>query len=430
MFKDLKGKKLLIIGGINNLDDLVVLAHRNGVFVGVSDYNKDTYLKRIADASHEVDATDVDALVELCKKEQYDGVISNFVDSISIYVTEVAERLGFYVPFNREQLLMSNDKKYFKAKCIQYGVPVPKEYVVSIKDDMVDNVIGYPVIIKPVDSSGSKGITVCHTEKDLLDGFNKAISFSREKRAIVEEFIPFDEINVTYIIQDGRAQLAAIHDRYFNKSQDNLVRVPDLYIYPSRYTDIFLEKYDQIVIRMLEGIGLKNGSLFMQACVKDNQVYFYEAGMRLNGCKTYQILEVENNYNTLERLLSYALIGDMGEYRELNPKFRRWYATLNVLGKPGTTVNEFSGIEELESYPWLIQIARKYREGEKIPDSATGTLIQVTTRIHLFADTKEQLIERISIVNELYKLFDPSGNNVILEPHDLNEVSARLDYDL
>lgn len=425
-----KGKRLLIIGGVNQMDDLILLAHRNGVFVGVTDYNKNTYLKQIADAQHDVDALDTEAVAELCRTEHYDGIISNFIDMLSPYVTKTADILHYHAPFTVEQLLMSTNKKYFKSKCMEYGVPVPQEYKISCKEDIQKHDINYPVIIKPVDGSGSKGVAPCHSEAELLDNYDKAMQSSRSKDVIVEEFIPDDEINVTYIIQDGKVQCAAIHDRYFNTSQSGVIRMPDLYIYPSRYTDIYMEKYNQAVIRMLEGIHLQNGSLFMQACVRNNQVYFYEAGMRLNGCKTYQILEVENNYNTFEHLMYYALTGSMGEYQPLSPKFKHWYATLNVLGEPGETIAQFKGIDELMSYPWLIAIARRYRSGEQIPADAAGTLIQDTTRIQLVADTKEQLIERINIVNELYQLINPQGRNIILQPHDTNEIYRGLNYEL
>ena len=427
---ELKGKRLLLIGGINSCSDLINIAHRNGVFIGVTDYNKDTYLKSIADAAYDVNALDVDAIVELCKKEKYDGVISNFVDMLSPYVTEIAEKLGFYAPYTKEQLLMSTNKKYFKKKCIEYGVPVPKEYKINSVYDIESAEIEYPVIVKPVDGSGSKGISTCNNKEELIKGYNKAKESSRGNDVIVEQFIFEDEINVTYIANDGNIQLAAIHDRYFNTTQDTEVRVPDLYIYPSKYTDVYLKEYNDKVINMLKSIGIKDGSLFMQACVKDNKVYIYEAGMRLNGCKTYQILEYENNYNTFERLMNYALTGSMGKQCEFNPKFKKWYATINVLGEPGEVLKSFNGIKELESYPWLIHIARKYHEGGKIPEDSAGTLIQDTTRIHLYAETKKLLIERINKVNELYQLINPDGRNIILAPHDLKEIYDQLNYSL
>lgn len=427
---NLSGKKILLMGGVTPAADLINLAHRNHVFIGVTDYNDNTYVKKIADAAHTVDATDVEAVIALCKKEGYNGVISNFVDMLSPFVTRVAENLGFYVPYTEEQLRLSTDKKFFKETCLKYDVPVPKEYNIVSENDICKADIEYPVIVKPVDGSGSKGISSCYSQKELLAGYDKAMQASRAKNVIVEQYLPFDEINVTYIAQNGDIQLAAIHDRYFNETQEGVVRVPDLYIYPSRYTDIYIEKYNHLVINMLKELGIKNGSLFMQACVKEDHVYFYEAGMRLNGCKTYQILEVETGFNTFERLLNYSLTGSMGTHVTFNPKLSRWYATINVIGKPGARIHHFNGIRELESYPWLIHIARAYHEGEQIPSDSAGTLVQDTTRIHLYANTKEELIERINKTNELYKLIDMNGENIILKPHDTKSILENLDYSI
>lgn len=427
---DLKGKKLLLLGGINTTADLVDLAHRNGVLIGVADYNKNTLLKSLADFTHDISIYDEDAVVKLVKEEGYDGVISAFNERLGPVNSRIAERIGKWAPMNVEQLKMSTNKKYFKHTCAQYGVPVPKEYKISSVEEIYSTDIQYPVIIKPVDSSCSIGVMPCHDPEKLKEGFAFASARSKSGDVIVEQYLPFDEINVTYIAQDGDIQLVAVHDRYFNTEQKSATKAPDLYIYPSRYTDLYLETVNQVVINMLKGIGVKNGSLFIQAIVHDGQVYFYEAGMRLNGCKTYQILEYENDYNTLEHLMCLALTGSMGEHVQFDPKFKKWYATLNVLGEPGETIAEIRGEKALNSYPWLIHIAKRYQPGDTIPADSAGTLVQDTTRIHVVADTKEELMERIDKVNELYQLINPEGRNIILKPHDTREVLAGLDYEL
>lgn len=427
---DLRGKKLLLIGGINTTADLVDLAHRNGVQIGVADYNKGTLLKTLADFTHDLSIYDEDAVVKLIEDEGYDGVISAFNERLGPVNSRIAERIGKWAPMTVEQLQMSTNKKYFKHTCQQYGVPVPKEYRISSVEDIRTADIQYPVITKPVDSSSSVGVMPCQDAEELEKGYAFAVAHSKSGDAIVEQYLPYDEINVTYIAQDGDIQLVAIHDRYFNTEQKSATKAPDLYIYPSRYTDLYLEKFNQAVIHMLKGIGVKNGSLFIQAIVHEGQVYFYEAGMRLNGCKTYQILEYENDYNTLEHLMCLALTGSMGEHVQFNPKFKRWYATVNVLGEPGATIAEIRGEKALNTYPWLIHIAKRYQPGDTIPADSAGTLVQDTTRIHVVADTKEELMERIEKVNELYQLIDPNGRNIILKPHNTKEVLAGLSYEL
>lgn len=426
----LKGKKLLLVGGLNNTVDLIDLAHRNGVTVGIADYNKNTFAKSLADYKYDVDAYDEDAMVALCEREHIDGLITAFNERLGPIVRKLADRMGMSAPFTVEQLQMSTNKKYFKHTCQKYGVPVPQEYVIrSIADIRTAN-ISYPVIIKPVDAASSVGVTPCHTPEEMETGFKKALKVSKSGDVIVEQYLPYDEINLTYIAQNGDIQLAAIHDRYFNTEQESATKAPDLYIYPSRYTALILERYNGKIIAMLEGIGVKNGSLFIQAIVKGDELYCYEAGMRLNGCKTYQILEYENDYNTFEHLMQLALTGSMGNKVKFNPRFRRWYATLNVLGKPGSTIAEVRGEKALNTYPWLIHIARRDQVGHTIPADSAGTLVQDTTRIHLAADTKEELVERLNKTNELFQMLDAEGRNILLKPHDTKEVYEKLDYEL
>lgn len=430
MLHDLKGKKLLLVGGLNNTVDLIDLAHRNGVTIGVADYNENTYSKSLADYVHDINAYDEDAMVRLCEEEQYDGLITAFNERLGPIVRKLADRLGMPAPYTVEQLQMSTNKKFFKHMCMQYGVPVPKEYEIHSMEDIRNGGWEYPVIVKPVDSASSVGVTPCNTPMELELGFEKARKVSKSGDAIVEQYLPFDEVNLTYIAQDGEIQLAAVHDRYFNTEQKSATKAPDLYIYPSRYTNLILTRYNEKIIAMLKGIGVQNGSLFIQAIVKGEELYCYEAGMRLNGCKTYQILEYENDYNTFEHLMHLALTGSMGEYMHFNPKFKHWYATINVLGRPGATIAEVRGEKALNTYPWLIHIARRDRVGHTIPEDSAGTLIQDTTRIHVVADTKEELIERIDRVNALYQMLDADGNSILLTPHDTKEVYRKLDYKL
>ncbi len=428
--EELHGKKLLLVGGLNNTVDLINLAHRDGVTVGIADYNKDTYAKKLADYSHDVDAYDEEAMDKLCKEEKYDGVITAFNERLGPVVRRLADRCGYFTPFTVEQLQMSTDKKYFKHTCMKYGVPVPKEHVLASIEEIDNKDLDYPVIIKPVDSASSVGVTPCFNAAELKAGYEKARKASKKGEVIVEQYLPYDEINMTFIAQNGDIQLAAIHDRYFNTEQESATKAPDLYIYPSRYTDVIVNSYQDSIINMLKGIGIQNGSLFIQAIMHGEQLYCYEAGMRLNGCKTYQILEYENDYNTFEHLMQLALTGSMGEKVNFNAKFKHWYATINVLGRPGATITKVIGEKALNTYPWLIHIARRDMEGHTIPADSAGTLVQDTTRIHVVADTKEKLIERINKVNELYQMLDERGESLILTPHDTKEVLDKLDYEL
>lgn len=428
---NIKGEKLLLMGGVQTAATLIDICHRNGAFLGVTDYNKGTYLKQIADEAFDVDASDIQSVIQLCKDNSYSGVITQFVDRVLPFAADVADGIGAYSPFNKEQIRMSTDKSFFKKTCMEYGVPVPKLYEISSDEDIDNNdSIEYPVLVKPVDNSSSRGLVVCHNAEELKAGLKEGREASHSGRALVEAYLPYDEINVTYIAQDGDIQLAAIHDRYFNESQKGFMKVPDMYIYPSRYTDLYYNTVNEKVINMLKGIGVKNGSIFMQAVVHDGQVYFYEAGMRLNGCKTFEILECENNYNTLEHLTYYCLTGNMGKHQDFDARFKKWYATWNVIGIPGMLCDKYLNVDALSSYPWIIKIGKSYAPGTKVREHTEGTLLQLVARIHLVADNKEQLFERIAKMHELFDVVDDKGNSIILPGHDVEDLRMRIDYEL
>ena len=128
--------------------------------------------------------------------------------------------------------------------------------------------------------------------------------------------------------------------------------------------------------------------------------------------------------------MEFALTGSMGDRVDFQPKMNKWYATLNVLGIPGKTIAEVKGERALASYPWLVHIARRDGVGHTIPADSAGTLVQDTTRIHVVANTKEELMRRIDKAGELFQMFDAAGESVLLKPHDTSEVLAGLDYEL
>ena len=102
---DLRGKKLLLIGGLNTTADLIKLAHRNGVKIGVADYNKNTYVKGLADYAHDISVVDENSVIELFKRENYDGIITAFNEMLGPYTSRIAEKLEKPFPFTVEHFL-------------------------------------------------------------------------------------------------------------------------------------------------------------------------------------------------------------------------------------------------------------------------------------------------------------------------------------
>ena len=153
--KELKGKRLLVLGGFNLACVIVRHAQALGAYVVVADYNENAMAKGIADKFALVSATNVDALVELCKEEKIDGVTTGFVDILLQPCYEVCQRLGLPYYVTPKMLTMSTNKIEFKETCDFYGVPVPKTYFIGSTIPVETfGKIHYPVFVKPLAASG------------------------------------------------------------------------------------------------------------------------------------------------------------------------------------------------------------------------------------------------------------------------------------
>ena len=166
--KEFKGKKILILGATKTLCPVVLAAQRMGAFVAVADYNTDAPAKRIADEAVLIDALDVDALVTYCQLNHIDGVVTGFVDRLMPSYYEVCKRLDVPCYMTPKMISMSTNKIVFKDTCRQYGLNVPQTYLAAnciTEDDFLR--IQYPVFVKPLDGSGSRGADVCYNREQL-----------------------------------------------------------------------------------------------------------------------------------------------------------------------------------------------------------------------------------------------------------------------
>ena len=149
---NLKGKRLLILGGMRISCEIVRTARRMGVYTLVADYNtiENSPGKQIADEAVDLSVIDVDAVVNYVKNNNIDGVFVGFNDMLLPYYAEICEKAGLPCYGTKEQFDTLIAKDQYKALCRQFGVPTIPEY--SIDDENIK----YPVLVKPVDSSGSR----------------------------------------------------------------------------------------------------------------------------------------------------------------------------------------------------------------------------------------------------------------------------------
>ena len=412
----LRGKKLLILGGVKMACDIVRQAQKMGIYTIVGDYLPDSPAKKIADKAVMLNAVDAKEITEFCKKEQVDGITTGFVDILLQPWHDACEALG--LPYYAPDLLieMSTNKDAYKRECRKFGIPVPVDYSVNIGEDLqkTANEIEYPVFIKPVDSSGSRGACVCHSAEEFLENYPKALSFSPTKHVVVEEYLTGQDIILDYLLKDGEAHMLSIFDRKMCADRAIAVNHANLLLSPSESVDRFLQEVDPKIRSMCRELGFKDGLIFFQGYSNDGKITLFEMGCRLGGTFS-DIDEAFLGVNPIEALIHYALTGKMADeadYNQITPKFDGCGAVLNILmqDKP-ERIHSIRGTDFVRNLPQVVNYIQFYQEGDVIPNNnATDRPLLIA---YLACSSREELKKILDQIYETVEVRNEEGDSML-----------------
>ena len=422
---DLEGKKLLVLGGTTLSCEIIRQAKEKGAYTIVTDYLEDSPGKKIADKSFMVSTTDIDGVVNLIKEEKVNGILTGFIDSMLPYYQEICEKIDLPCYATQEQIEIATNKLKFKKLCNEFDVPVVEEYKINypFKAEDIKN-IKFPVLVKPVDNSGARGIYICENAEKLKTNYEKALSFSSSKQVIIERYMNAKEVTIFYVIQDGEIYLSAMADRYTKNKQGGIIPLPVAYIFPSKHLKSYQESLNHKVIEMFKSIGIQNGMIFIQSFVENGKCIFYEMGFRLTGSLEYKIISQISGINPLEMMINYALTESMNEIPIeplINPNFKGYGCNITFLVKPGK-IGTILGINEVYSLEEVIDVVSAYNEGDVIQESDIGTLKQVILRVLIVAENKYELAKVIDKIYNTIKVYSEDGKDMLLETFDTREL--------
>ena len=420
-YSEFQGKKILFLGAHTLMNHLVNKAREMGVYTIVTDYVKDAPAKKLADEAYDISTLDVDALIELAREKKVDGVFTGYVDINLAPCRKVCEALNLPFYATLEQIDATMNKVNYKANCRKYGIRVVDDVPEEFLDGIYDKV-NYPVIVKPADSYSSKGISVCRCKEEMAEALQKAEDVSTCKQVVAEQYLEAEDVYLYFTIQDGHLSLSAMADRLLNDEQYGCAPQPVGYFFPSKYIDIYYEKVHDNLQKMMDGLGLKNGSFFMQGFVVENDIIFFEMGLRLSGGAGYLQISRQNEINQLEMHIRYALTGkfdgwDLLEYD--NARFKNPACVLVVLLNDGK-IEKITGLEDVKNHSNVFDIVQFKHEGEEL--CARGTLNQVFARIYMSGKDEEELKEAIAFVKKNLCIVNEKNENMIMNLFDEKKV--------
>lgn len=402
-----KQKRILILGATEHSKHVIDTARRMGVYTVVTDYVKDNAAKKYADKAYDISTLDVPALIEICNNERIDGVIAGYVDINLLPYYKLCKAMGYYYYCDDRMLDLTMNKKNFKEMCRRFDIAVPLDINIKKPEN-----ISYPIIMKPADSYSSKGISVVNNITELNPAISLAYENSSCKEIVAEEFISAPDIYLYFTVQNGNVMLSAMADRVL-RAETGHAPQPEGYRFPSGYINLYMSSTHKKIQKMIEYVGLKNGTFFLQGFVKEGEILFFEMGLRLSGGGGYIHINNQSAFSQLEMYIQYAITGEFGSYdiqKINNPYFVKPAYTLVVLLKKGK-IGKVEGVERIKADSSYIDMIQLKNEGDEL--LALGTLNQVFARIYLSADTWEELYKSIEFIKATLKVNDINGDTML-----------------
>ena len=415
---DLKDKTLLLMGGGAYANDIKRYKDKEKFRIVALGRDADTPIAKISDAFYQVDTQNVDGVVEVVKKEGVNGI---FVGSSEVNIDpaiKVAELTGINFYTNRKQWDILANKARFKEYCRQYDVPVVPEFNIKpgySKED-VEN-LSFPVLLKPTDSSGARGMNACYKAEDFDALYEEALKWSKKKEVIVEELITdADEVFFQYTIAEGVTSLTSCFTKVFVKTENKELILPIFHMYPSKYIEEYYANVHNGVKDLFKALEVENGVMTLQCFYRDGKFYIFEAGFRMGGAQNYIFSEYQSNTNSLEYMINFALTGKMCDCNieeADNSRFR--YPCCNYyVGLKAGTIAEMGGVEEVKNMDGVLNVTIMSKAGEVVEE--TNALERICLRIHVVGKTAEDLAQNLVDISRTLKIMSVVGDEMQLEP--------------
>ena len=397
-------KKLMVLGGSRYILPIIEKAHELGIYVITVDYLPDNIAHKYSDQYCNVSIIDKDAVLEKAKELEIDGIISFACDPGVATAAYVAENMGLPFQGSYESVSILQDKGLFRKFLIDNGFNCPKakryEDVNAPFEDI--DYFNWPVIVKPTDSAGSKGVNRVDKPEDLKNAIKIAIEGSHNNAFIIEDFLTFDGYHSSAdpFTVNGKLEFVSYSDQLFDPDADNPY-TPAFIIWPSTMNQSNQDILTKETQRLVDLLKLKTGIYNIESWVANGKPYLMEVSPRGGGCKIAELQRMAYGIDLIEAEIRGALGMPLNEVKQT--ECDGVWCEMVIHARPGES-GIFKGLdidsEIKEKYVKVIDMTAK--EGDMVLPF-TGANMSLGDMFLRF-ESREELDEIMSKVNDWLKI--------------------------
>ena len=403
-------KKALMMGGIAPFCDLLQIAKNKDIECIVCDYYKDAPAKKLVKRAYDISTVETQEMLRIAKENEVEGVITAFSDRNLMPALCVAEELGLPTVYTREIIELLTDKIRMKERMIQNGISVIP-YKILHKDFKEDELsdLTFPVVTKPIDAYGSKGIFICESVEEVRERFSQTTkeALLYKEDIIVEEFYPVDEISISGWVDNGKVYTTCIYDVVKNYQGGICLAAVD---FPSKYTELYYCKLQQLFQKVVEIFDISEGPVTLQCFIGDRGLRVSELLFRLAGGSPYLYAGYLGGPDVAEMWLEKCM-GETVKLQNLKgfiPLAKERYFDIQLMVKESGKIQfGFKNEDVYEQIPECVDIRKYFFDGDQVLNvPSTGKMVmRLICKIKDCTDQKygallERILENLPIYNE------------------------------
>lgn len=335
-------KKLLLLGGLRYLIPVIKSAQKMGYYVITCDYLPNNLAHKYSNEYHNISILDKHSVLELAQELNIDGIMSFAVDPGVTTAAYVAEKMNLPSPGPYESTLILQNKGLFRTFLEKHNFNVPKSrtYTNSVEALNEFSYFDLPVIVKPVDSAGSKGVMKVSHETELVNSIENALRFSSSKTIIIEEFLEAKEFSsdTDCFSVNGEFKFISFSNQRFDSKSPNPF-TPSAYSWPSTITDENQELLKSELQRLIHLLKMKSSVYNIEVReATSGKAYIMEVSPRGGGNRLSEMLHYATKTDLISCAIQAALGEEISEIKQ--PKYNGYWAEIILYSNQSGTFKE------------------------------------------------------------------------------------------
>lgn len=386
-------KKSILVFGVGELQQSIISrAKKMNMFVVGIDPCEDAYCKEDCDAFEVVGGQDFEGTIAVAKKYNVSAIVTAATDKPLVMMARVAKEL--HLPFfSQETAEWSTDKFQMKQRFIEGGVPCARGRLIHNAEEAKD--LYFPLICKPRDNSGSRGVKLCRDLSELDFCIKEAFEVSKLDTVLIEEFIEGREFSIESLHYEGMSEVIQFTEK---KTTEFPYNVELGHKQPANLTEDQRNQIRDIIVKIAHCMHFENCPSHTELKINDRGIFVIETSPRLGGDYITSTLTPLSTGINLEDQLLHIAIGDKvdtisnrvdkasavyffsfpeGEVTSIDPKINdvvNWpkVQSFNLKLKVGHTVNKITS--SLNRYGQFIVTGDSREEVDGLVESYKGKI--------------------------------------------------------